>query len=102
RDLNNYDHPHVCQTLFCLRHVTVSHQKPGPRADDSHNTPGSADELVDLHETDDRQSHYTCAGDESSHQVAHGKSNCSYGSFQRRTEDIKRKNIEKQMGKTPV
>src|SRR5919198_322128 len=101
-DLNHYDHYDISEALFRLRRVTMSQQKSRPRADDSHDTTRSANKLGDLYETEYHQTHNTCTRSKPRDQVAQGESDCAYRSLQRRTQNVERKNIEKQMGKTSM
>src|SRR5438128_11408884 len=57
RCLDRNDHEDICQSSFCVRRVTMLHQKPSPCADDAHYASRCADELSHLNETNYSQNH---------------------------------------------
>ncbi len=50
-DLDHDDHSNVCQSLFRMRRVAMSHQKSCPGADYAHNTARRTDQLNRVDET---------------------------------------------------
>jgi len=78
--------------------MPVTEEKSRPRADDSHDTPGRANDLGCARWVKQPKGNNAGAGTESRNQIAQGEAQRANGSFQARSENIERKQIEKKMG----
>lgn len=95
--LDNNDGDDVLETGAGARQMTISEEEPGPGADDPHDAARGSDELRVVNETNRSEENNARARTKSRDKIAKQKPGTADSAFQRRTENVKGKEVKEKM-----
>src|SRR6266851_4036663 len=96
-DLDGNDEQNVEKTLLRLPNMAMAKKESGPRADDSHDAAGRADEFGGPNDFQLGQRYDAGGGTDSRNQIARGESHCADRFFQGRTKHVEREEVKNKM-----
>lgn len=99
-DLHEHDQPDIAQPKFGEIKMTLPEKNPRPRAHDSHDATGSADQFAAGKKMPLYQEHDTETRSETRKQVAGSERDRAEFPFERGTEQVKSEEIKEKMDRT--